>query len=83
MNESSPETVAPLPPHLEAVRACLEVDQDPRDPQKGRYHVLRGGSWLYFGLIWHSAVRYGNDPGYLAQYFAFRVVHVAPGLRNF
>ena len=49
---------------------------NPLGPAEGTYHVLRGGSWDYYGWHTRSARRYWYVPGPRLDYIGFRL---APG----
>jgi formylglycine-generating enzyme required for sulfatase activity len=48
--------------------------KDPKGPDNGESHVLRGGSWFSFPRDCRSARRRGDDPGNRGNHFGFRVV---------
>lgn len=45
---------------------------DPKGPQSGKKHVVRGGSWHQSATSWRSAFRRSYDPDYRGIFFPFR-----------
>lgn len=54
-------------------KGSVKLSNDPKGPSSGKYRVLRGGSWSYFGRSCRSADRYGGDPTYGGNSYGFRV----------
>ena len=52
--------------------------EDPQGPEKGKFRVLRGGSWGNVGWNCRAAYRGNVDPAGRDYNFGFRVVLVAP-----
>jgi len=46
---------------------------NPKGPDNGKYHVLRGGSWNNYAKLCRSADRYWNKPDYRRSISGFRV----------
>ncbi|MCP4700229.1 MAG: formylglycine-generating enzyme family protein [Gammaproteobacteria bacterium] len=55
---------------------------DPAGPDSGTDRVLRGGSWLNYGLDTRSAYRYRSEPGYRDDRFGFRLARGQVELRQ-
>jgi formylglycine-generating enzyme required for sulfatase activity len=47
---------------------------DPRGPEQGDRHVLRGGSWYFYGMVLRAAFRGNGDQGYTQNFVGLRVV---------
>jgi len=41
-----------------------EPQRNPKGPSSGKFHVRRGGGWLYHARGCRCAFRYGNEPDY-------------------
>jgi formylglycine-generating enzyme required for sulfatase activity len=55
-----------------------DEQRDPVGPAQGEYRVLRGGSWLYYGVSLRSADSAGGGPGFRGGRVGFRVARGQP-----